>query len=231
MLSGLVSLEDAIEAPTSSDSGPRWPQLLFEPMLYDDGVVCIDYKGRRASVRGVELALTPFEFKLLSALTAFRGYFLSHDELVKMLRNSEKTTKWHISNLKGKLGDDSSLIENRRAIGYRYMAPGQQDSLDSSDYNDGVIAINTGARQVWAHEKKTMLTPTEFKLLSFFVKNPRPLHLDELLANVLGDPNYDEGAMISYICTLRGKIEKDPGNPVLIVTVGRGMYQYERPAK
>jgi len=78
-----------------------------------------------------------------------------------------------------------------------------------------------------AHKENTVLdlTAAEYKLLCLFMQNPGILLTKEKILDKLwdGNGNYvDDNTLAVYIRRLRTKIEDDPGNPQMLVTV-RGM--------
>jgi two-component system KDP operon response regulator KdpE len=84
----------------------------------------------------------------------------------------------------------------------------------------GSLVIDLGQRQVCIKGKTAALTPTEFKLLLYLGERPEQvIPHEELLAHVWGE---DYAHCIHYlrvgIGRLRQKIEKDPANPVYLVT-------------
>ena len=69
------------------------------------------------------------------------------------------------------------------------------------------------------------LTAAEYRLLCLFMQNPGIILTKEKILDKLwdGDGNYvDDNTLAVYIRRLRTKIEDDPGNPQMLVTV-RGM--------
>jgi DNA-binding response OmpR family regulator len=67
------------------------------------------------------------------------------------------------------------------------------------------------------------LTAAEYKLLAFFMQNPGAVLSKEQILDRLWDSNFvDDNTLAVYIRRLRVKIEDDPNNPKLLVTV-RGM--------
>jgi len=69
------------------------------------------------------------------------------------------------------------------------------------------------------------LTPIEFDMVKYFVKNPnKALHRNEILDQVWGKNYFGDYKIVDVnIRRLRQKIEKDPSNPEYIETVwGRG---------
>jgi DNA-binding response OmpR family regulator len=85
----------------------------------------------------------------------------------------------------------------------------------------GQLTINPAARTVTLAEKPVELTPKEFDLLySLAVEPNRVLTIDELLARVWGaEYNGEPQIVYVHIRWLRQKIESDPQNPELIVTM------------
>lgn len=78
-----------------------------------------------------------------------------------------------------------------------------------------------------AHKEDTVLdlTAAEYKLLCLFMRNPGIILTKEKILDKLWDENgnyVDDNTLAVYIRRLRTKIEADPGNPQMLVTV-RGM--------
>ena len=77
------------------------------------------------------------------------------------------------------------------------------------------------------HKENTTLdlTAAEYKLLCLFMQNPGIILTKEKILDKLWDNNgnyVDDNTLAVYIRRLRAKIEDDPGNPQMLVTV-RGM--------
>lgn len=73
------------------------------------------------------------------------------------------------------------------------------------------------------------LTAAEYKLLCLFMRNPNIILSKEQLLDKLWDSegNYiDNNTLTVYIRRLRMKIEDDPGNPQMILTVWRMGYKW-----
>lgn len=73
------------------------------------------------------------------------------------------------------------------------------------------------------------LTAAEYKLLCLFMRNPNIILSKEQLLDKLWDSegNYiDNNTLTVYIRRLRMKIEDDPGNPQMILTVRRMGYKW-----
>ncbi len=87
------------------------------------GEVAIDRDRHEVRVRGVALAVTATELRLLAALALHRGRVLSRGQLIATAypgehHVTERTIDTHIRNLRAKLGDDD-IIETIHGVGYR----------------------------------------------------------------------------------------------------------------
>jgi two-component system response regulator RegX3 len=90
------------------------------------GELQVDERGRRATIGGAELDLTPKEFDLLVALARDAGAVVSRRRLLEDVWNtswygSTKTIDVHVAALRRKLGD-AQLIETVRGVGFRLRA-------------------------------------------------------------------------------------------------------------
>jgi two-component system phosphate regulon response regulator PhoB len=93
----------------------------------------IDRTQHRAFLEGVELRLTPTEFKLLWALIRQPGRAFNRLELLEACMGDdaivlERTIDVHVKSLRQKLGDKADLIETVRGVGYRF----REESLTSA---------------------------------------------------------------------------------------------------
>ena len=99
---------------------------------YEDGVLRIDFLQRQVEANGVEITLTPLEFRLLSALVRHVGQVLGHEQLLELVWRdaygiSPEEVRTYISYLRKKLrtaGLEHEAVETVRGFGYRYRAPG-----------------------------------------------------------------------------------------------------------
>jgi DNA-binding response OmpR family regulator len=92
----------------------------------------------------------------------------------------------------------------------------------------GELTVDMDRRQVTKGEQKIELTAKEFDLLAFFAAHPgRVYSRAELLDHVWG---YGHGGyehtVNSHINRLRAKIEDDPGQPQLVLTVWGVGYKF-----
>ncbi len=83
--------------------------------------------------------------------------------------------------------------------------------------------------QVFKNEKLLDLTAAEYKLLSLFMKNPNMVLTKEQILDKLWDceGNYiDSSTLTVYIRRLRMKIEDNPSEPQMLLTVRRMGYKW-----
>ena len=98
---------------------------------------------------------------------------------------------------------------------------------------DDRLKIDFGKREVWVEGELVKLRPTEYRLLYHLVQNAGwVLTYDRILTKVWGYEYRDETHYVRlYINYLRQKLEKDPANPVYILTergVGYRFVDYKR---
>jgi DNA-binding response OmpR family regulator len=94
--------------------------------VLDDDFLHIDRLRHRVEVLGVEVALTPTEFRMLSTFAEHPGHVLGHSQLLELvwgdgLRERDEV-KLYVSYLRRKLGKAAEVdpIETVRGVGYRY---------------------------------------------------------------------------------------------------------------
>ena len=96
------------------------------------GAVRIDRSAHRVSVDGVDVELTPTEFRLLLLLAERRGRVQARSHLLETVWEAApdiqtRTVDMHIQRLRNKLGTAGDLIETVRGFGYR-LQPGHSRS-------------------------------------------------------------------------------------------------------
>jgi DNA-binding response OmpR family regulator len=106
------------------------------------------------------------------------------------------------------------------------------DRTPMSRIEVGELTVDLDRRQVTRGEKEIELTAKEFDLLAFFAAHPgRVYSRAELLDHVWG---YGQGGyehtVNSHINRLRAKIEDDPRNPRLVITVWGVGYKFAEAA-
>src|SRR5262249_12645294 len=100
--------------------------------VYEDEYLRIDFPGRRVTVGGAQVRLTPLEFKLLSVLVRHPNQVLSRDQLLELVWGdaygvSDDHVKLYVGYLRRKLAPGAPAttpVETVRGFGYRYRRPG-----------------------------------------------------------------------------------------------------------
>jgi two-component system phosphate regulon response regulator PhoB len=99
------------------------------------GPIRVDLGSHEATLDGMELNLTPTEFRLLQALMERRGRTQSRKQLLEKAWDVEpgaseriqtRTVDMHVRRLRGKLGATGDWIETIRGFGYRLKVPDGQ---------------------------------------------------------------------------------------------------------
>jgi DNA-binding response OmpR family regulator len=101
---------------------------------YVDDFVTIDFAQRSVRAGEESVALTPLEFRLLSAFVRNPNQVLSHEQLLELAWGGSRSggrdqVKLYVGYLRRKLGPgagDESPIETVRGFGYRYRTPGRK---------------------------------------------------------------------------------------------------------
>jgi DNA-binding response OmpR family regulator len=93
----------------------------------------------------------------------------------------------------------------------------------------GPFRLNSTARRVYLNERELPLTPTEFRLLEFFLTHPGHAHSRERLLNeIWGEQRYVTPRTVDvHVRRLREQIEKKPDEPRYLVTVRGFGYRFE----
>ncbi len=93
----------------------------------------------------------------------------------------------------------------------------------------GDLTIDLDKRQVTSKGKLLPLTPTEFRLLEVLARHQgKAVSEADMIQEVWGSYRQEETTAVRrYIWLLRKKIEKDPANPCLVVTVRGYGYRLE----
>lgn len=117
------------------------------------------------------------------------------------------------------------LLARMKAIIRRSVSQVNSDNQKNSIIYDG-LSINFDSRNVYVNESIISLTPKEYELLSFFMKNPNKVFSrEQLLTQVWGFDFYgDDRTVDSHIKMLRESIGE---YRKLIVTVWGVGYKFE----
>ena len=97
----------------------------------------------------------------------------------------------------------------------------------------GIYELQAAPRLVTKRGKNIPLTPTEFYLLAFLMKNAgRPIPHARLLSTVWGAEYADQREYLrTYILQLRRKLEDDPSKPAYLRTVNALGYVFHNPSE
>ncbi len=100
--------------------------------LFNDGYLTVDVSGRRVTVNGDRVKLTPREFSLMALLLANAGQVLSHQQVLESVWGWEYIddvdyVRIYVSHLRQKIEPDLSqprYILTEPGIGYYFRKPG-----------------------------------------------------------------------------------------------------------
>jgi DNA-binding response OmpR family regulator len=100
------------------------PVAKEDPTQIQVGGLRIDLEAHRVTGDGEEIALTPSEFKLLTALMRNQGRVLSREKLIELVQGQgvavvDRAIDTHVFGLRKKLGNCANVIETIRGVGYR----------------------------------------------------------------------------------------------------------------
>jgi two-component system, OmpR family, alkaline phosphatase synthesis response regulator PhoP len=118
----------------------------------------------------------------------------------------------------GKPFSPRELVSRIRAVLRRTenLAGDDEGVIEVDDH----LRLDFDRREIWLNNDLVKLRPTEYRLLYHLVKNAGwVLTYDQILAKVWGYEYQDEPHYVRlYVNYLRQKIEKDPANPIYILT-------------
>ncbi|MEJ7709760.1 MAG: response regulator transcription factor [Pyrinomonadaceae bacterium] len=100
-------------------------------------------------------------------------------------------------------------------------APAGSGSDDEAPIVRGGLRIDPSKREVTVGERQVELTPKEFELLRLFATNPGRVFPRKYLLEKIWDYSYEgyDRTIDSHINRLRAKIEDNPDNPQMVLTV------------
>lgn len=116
----LARIRVAIRHQTSQEQKDRLP-------IHHIGLVTVDLQKRQVSLRGIDIHLTPIEYKILTFLLKYRGRVVTHKQLLKEIWGPYVLDRNHylrvyMTQLRHKLEADSTRPEfllTETGIGYR----------------------------------------------------------------------------------------------------------------
>lgn len=117
------------------------------------------------------------------------------------------------------------LVARVKALLRRVDAMARNLKMDAGSLELGPLFINPLTRDATLQGQRLDLTPREFDLLYFFARQPGKVFSRMDLLNAVWGYSHEgyEHTVNTHINRLRAKVEADPANPSLILTVwGRG---------
>ena len=124
--------------------------------------------------------------------------------------------------------DPRELLARIRAVLRRASADSDPESDASKKYQFGEFSFEPDRRALYRGTTEIELSRAEFDLLAFFISHPnRVLSRDTLMENLRGfDRDPFDRSIDVRVARLRHKIEDDPANPKIILTVWGVGYQF-----
>ncbi len=104
-----------------------------------------------------------------------------------------------------------------------------RNSFAAAVEEKGALALDENTHTLKKLGGVVYLSPTEFYIMQFFMRNPRrTLELEEIFRAIWQQPSYGDVRTVPvHIRNLRKKIEDDPDNPRYIKTIKRIGYWFE----
>ena len=108
----------------------RVPTTSERPLIFQDGLLRVDFAAREVTVDGHVISLTPLEFRMLSVFLSHPDQVLTRDQILELVWGSRTAVfpdqvKLYVGYVRRKLmdsGHSTSPIETVRGFGYRYRA-------------------------------------------------------------------------------------------------------------
>jgi two-component system, OmpR family, alkaline phosphatase synthesis response regulator PhoP len=119
------------------------------------------------------------------------------------------------------------LARVRRAIRrVRQVSPTPAQGSPTREFSD--ITVNFESMQVTKAGQEVQLTAQEFRALKYFIEHAgKVISRDELLNEVWGYTNYPSTRTVdNHVLRLRHKLESDPSNPRLFLTLHGSGYKF-----
>jgi DNA-binding winged helix-turn-helix (wHTH) protein len=136
---GPVDVEGSLRYPFQIDFGPgsldSWLSRLIATELQIDEASMLDHDQRQLVLRDGRVDLTRLEFELFRYLTERPGSVVDRQALLREVWGYEdaggsNVLEALVRSLRGKLGEQASVITTVRGVGYRFMAPGADSRLN-----------------------------------------------------------------------------------------------------
>lgn len=120
------------------------------------------------------------------------------------------------------------IVARVHAVLRRYQSGGsQQTAADEGMLDFGRLVIDTRAHEVRLDGQPVAMPAREFALLRLFAEHPRQVLSRDQLFELCWESFGDRSTVTTHIRRIREKIEEDPNNPRLLVTVWGVGYRFE----
>jgi two-component system, OmpR family, KDP operon response regulator KdpE len=119
------------------------------------------------------------------------------------------------------------LLARIRAV----LRRAQQPDSDPKVVRAAGVTVDLGSRAVLKNGTEVRLSPTEYGLLAALAQHPGELRDHRTLLRTVWGPGYgdERNYLRTFIQRLRAKLESDPKDPEVIVTVGARGYRFGPP--
>jgi two-component system, OmpR family, alkaline phosphatase synthesis response regulator PhoP len=108
-----------------------------------------------------------------------------------------------------------------KSVMRRVRAASRSETSEDAPILRGRLRIDPAKREVTVGDRQVELTPKEFELLRLFASNPGRVFPRKYLLEKIWDYSYEgyDRTIDSHINRLRAKIEDNPENPQMVLTV------------
>jgi DNA-binding response OmpR family regulator len=108
-----------------------------------------------------------------------------------------------------------------KSVMRRVRAASRSETSEDAPILRGRLRIDPAKREVTVGDRQVELTPKEFELLRLFASNPGRVFPRKYLQEKIWDYSYEgyDRTIDSHINRLRAKIEDNPENPQMVLTV------------
>ncbi len=219
------------EAPIREALGKRMKREGFETILCADGAEAL----RRFHADRPELVILDIVMpNNLDGLTVCRRIREVSDTPIIMLSAQAVSEDDIVAGLMAGADDYLEKPIGLNEFAARVHALRRRSILSATEseqqYDDSYLTVDLHRRTVHVQAQRVHLTPTEFKLLAVLMENAgRVVSQRDLLEQVWGREYIDDIYYPRvYISQLRRKIERDPANPIYILTEHRIGYRFEK---
>lgn len=110
-----------------------------------------------------------------------------------------------------------------------YQLNTEKINQQNNTINIGELELDTENMTIKKNGDKILLTPNEYKLLSYMMKSPGRVYTKSQLSEVINGEYYEnyENAIMVHISHIREKIEEDPKMPRYLINIRGVGYKIE----